>query len=109
MDPLRVYADTSVYGGVFDEDFSEPSHRFFDRVREGRFTLVLSAVVQAELRPAPESVRLLMDEMLHVSQIAAVTEAAIVLQQAYLAAGVVTPKSADDALHVALATVSSCA
>ena len=50
-----------------------------------------------------------MEEMLHLSHIAVVTEAAIALQQAYLAAGVVTPKSADDALHVALATVSGCA
>lgn len=35
--PIRVYADTSVYGGVFDEEFSVPSRRFFDRVRQGRF------------------------------------------------------------------------
>lgn len=27
--PLRVYADTSVFGGVFDAEFEEPSRKFF--------------------------------------------------------------------------------
>jgi len=47
---VRVYADTSVYGGVFDEEFSGPSRTFFERIREGRFTLVVSALVEEELR-----------------------------------------------------------
>jgi hypothetical protein len=38
----------------------------------------------------------------------AVTAEAVTLRQAYLEAGIVTPKSADDALHVALATVAQC-
>lgn len=28
--PIKVYADTSVYGGVFDEEFAEASQAFFD-------------------------------------------------------------------------------
>ena len=45
----RVYADTSVFGGVFDEDFEQASTRFLEQVRRGRFELVSSAVVQAEI------------------------------------------------------------
>ncbi|MCH7591985.1 MAG: hypothetical protein IH989_04280 [Planctomycetes bacterium] len=52
----RVYADTSVFGGVFDEDFQQASTRFFEQVRRGRFELVSSAVVQAEIDPAPDEV-----------------------------------------------------
>jgi len=26
--PMRVYADTSVFGGVFDEEFATPSRAF---------------------------------------------------------------------------------
>nr|VFK64670.1 MAG: hypothetical protein BECKUNK1418G_GA0071005_104917 [Candidatus Kentron sp. UNK]VFK71173.1 MAG: hypothetical protein BECKUNK1418H_GA0071006_105317 [Candidatus Kentron sp. UNK] len=37
------------------------------------------------------------------------TEETILLQRQYIDSGVVTPKSAEDALHVALATVSRCA
>ena len=31
--PLRVYADTSVFGGVFDEEFEDASRAFFDQIR----------------------------------------------------------------------------
>lgn len=30
----RVYADTSVFGGVFDEEFCDTSRTFFEQVRE---------------------------------------------------------------------------
>ena len=33
LHPIRVYADTSVYGGVFDEEFAKPSRAFFDLVQ----------------------------------------------------------------------------
>jgi len=37
-----------------------------------------------------------------------VTAEALTLRQAYLDAGILTPKASDDALHVALATISDC-
>ncbi len=46
--------------------------------------------------------------MLEYAEPADVTAEVRALQQAYLAAGIVTPRSGDDALHVALATVSGC-
>lgn len=39
---IRVYADTSVYGGVFDEEFTEASQSFFDLVHQGEYTLCVS-------------------------------------------------------------------
>lgn len=33
----RVYADTSVFGGVFDEEFCDTSRTFFEQVRKGNF------------------------------------------------------------------------
>ncbi len=36
---IRVYADASVYGGAFDEEFDAASREFFDAVRAGRFRL----------------------------------------------------------------------
>ena len=107
MSIYRVYADTSVFGGVFDSEFATASQAFFDQVGE-RFALVTSALVQAELTTAPDEVRNLFDCTLADAEIAAVSEAALNLQQAYLRAGVVTPKWATDALHVALATVTGC-
>lgn len=108
MDKLRVYADTSVYGGVFDEEFAGPSAAFFAEVRQGRFGLVLSPLVDDEMEDAPGSVRELFEEMRHFGQTVDVTEEAIRLQQAYLDANIVGPKWEADALHVAVATVCQC-
>lgn len=107
MSVYRVYADTSVFGGVFDSEFATASQTFFDQVGE-RFVLVTSALVQAELMIAPEEIRNLFDRTLIDAEIVAVSEPALRLQQAYLRAGVVTTKWATDALHVALATVAAC-
>jgi predicted nucleic acid-binding protein len=106
---IRVYADASVYGGAFDEEFDAASREFFDDVRTGRFCLVVSTVVRDELEDAPERVRSLFDEMRRIAEAADVTEDAVRLQQAYLAAGIVAQQWETDALHVALATESQCA
>ena len=105
---LRIYADSSVYGGAFEPGFQEHSLRFFEQVRQGRFALVTSAVVTRELGPAPPAVRRLGQEMLLHSEVLDIVPEAISLAGAYLLAGIVGQKSADDALHVALATVSGC-
>jgi len=46
---IRVYVDTSVFGGTRDAEFSEVSQRFFKRVHEGEFVLLLSTVTLREL------------------------------------------------------------
>jgi hypothetical protein len=109
MRGIRVYADTSVFGGVHDAEFDTPSQTFFDQVKNGRFSLVISAVVQDEMENAPENVHTFFDEMLKFAEITDVSEEAIELQEAYLQTNIVSPKYADDTLHVALATVSGCA
>ncbi|MEI6704473.1 MAG: type II toxin-antitoxin system VapC family toxin [Deltaproteobacteria bacterium] len=106
--PLMVYADTSVYGGVYDDEFSAASTRFFEVIRRGSFQLVLSEIVHRELSFAPAQVQGLFQEMLPLALLTPVTDEAINLQQAYIREGIVTKKSLDDALHVALATVSGC-
>jgi hypothetical protein len=103
---ISVYADTSVFGGVFDDEFKGPSQAFIDAVRAERFALVTSELVRQELATAPQAVRSLFEELLPVAEIAAVTDATLQLQQAYLDADIVSERFATDALHVALATVS---
>ena len=105
---IKVYADTSVYGGVFDEEFTEASRAFFNLVRTGDFTLCVSEVVHQELLVAPEKVNKLFQEFLLTAQLLDVKADALELQQAYIAEGILTEKWYDDALHVALATVGEC-
>ena len=103
---LRVYADTSVFGGCFDDEFRAESVRFFEEVRSGRFVLVVSDVILDELGLAPESVRRILADQ-PASQVEFVTssEESNGLKQAYLDAGIVGPASGNDAAHIALATI----
>jgi predicted nucleic acid-binding protein len=105
---VKVYADTSVFGGVFDEEFLHPSKAFFNEVQNGRFLLVTSAVVQAEISSAPAKVQDFFFSMTANAEVAELTQEVLELRQAYLDANIVTPKSKDDATHVALASISGC-
>jgi len=105
---VRVYADTSVYGGVFDDEFTKPSRVFFDQIDAGRYRLAVSPLLREELVDAPAQVRQWYERFAASSERVEVSEAAVLLQQAYLSAGIVGRKWEADALHVALATVSDC-
>jgi predicted nucleic acid-binding protein len=105
LPPIRVYVETSVFGGVYDEEFAEPSSAFFALAEADRFHLVISPLVIAELRDAPLGVRERFDRLQPILELVPVTDAVTALRDAYLAADVVTARWEDDALHVALATV----
>jgi len=105
---MRIYADTSVFGGVFDKEFAEPTKKLFYEIDAGRFTIVTSAIVEAEIEPAPQKIRDFFAHYETIAEIVDVTQEMLFLQQQYINSGVVTPKSAEDALHVAIATISRC-
>lgn len=105
---FRVYADTTVFCGAFDEEFEQASRIFFEQVYRGRFRLVTSVIVQQELEPAPPEVRNFFEKIIGIAGIVNPTEDILLLQQAYLDAKIVPPACAIDALHVAMATVSDC-
>jgi len=109
MKTIRVYADTSVFGGVYDDEFQQPSLKYFEQVKGGQFVLVTSAVVQDEMVAAPPTVRRFFEEILGFAEVADITESALDLCDTYVQAKIVTPMYSDDALHVALATVAGCA
>ena len=105
---MRIYADTSVFGGVFDDAFSMSSSVFFDQVRKNRFELVSSALVVDELAAAPERVRAFFLSFADSMRIRDISREAVTLRDMYLEAGIVGTASLADAQHVALATVFDC-
>ncbi len=105
---LRVYADTSVFGGVFDVEFRSATESFFDRIRWGHFQLVISPVVSMELEQAPDAVRNFFLEIAPLAELVSHSREAIDLRDAYLRHGILTPRCMTDALHVAIASVSAC-
>lgn len=107
MPTLRVYADTSVFGGCFDDEFAEDSKAFFGEVRAGRFTLIVSGPLLRELADAPEHVRNVLAG-LPAACLENVADSPEVesLSESYVQAGIVGRASWKDAAHVAAATVS---
>ena len=107
MHRLRVYADTSVFGGIADDHFSVASERFFAGVRAGRTVLLLSAETLRELAEAPDFVRELWQSLSPESvEEVALDKEVEELAEAYIAANVLGSASSSDALHVAAATVA---
>jgi len=63
MRRIRVYVDTSVFGGVNDDEFAEPSRRFLARIKRGEFTAVISTELLRELGSAPMTVKKELDDI----------------------------------------------
>ena len=53
----KIYIDTSVFGGYFDEEFAEHTIPLFERLKSEEFVLLFSTVTQNEFTNAPENVR----------------------------------------------------
>jgi len=103
----RIYIDTSVVGGCLDAEFAEESHALLRMARDGSAILLISDVLVDELHQAPERVRNLLTALPPESlERIEATEEALELQDAYVAANVVTESSKRDAFHVALATLA---
>ena len=102
----RVYIDTSVIGGYFDEEFEFYTKLFFEKVEQGKFKVILSDILTTELLGAPESAvtffkSISKKQIEYVDQ----TEDSIQLGEEYLKEGVVGKTSRTDCRHIALATL----
>lgn len=102
----RVYLDTSVLGGCFDDEFASWSNALIRNFRQRVFLPALSDLLAAEVNDAPESVRALYAELVQLNPaILTITPEVIDLASHYQQRGILTPKYYDDGLHIALATV----
>ena len=103
----RIYIDTSVVGGQFDQEFSADTQPFFAAVMAGKFVVVLSDLLEAELARAPQRVRDFLTTLptAQVERIRLTQDAADLADQ-YIAAKVVGPTSRADCQHIAMATLA---
>jgi len=108
MKRFRVYADTSVFGGCFDDDFADESRLFFSAIRSGKYTLVVSRTTLAELRRAPEHVRQVLAELPKdaIETLEFGEQISHLLRDAYLVAGILKAENKADAEHIASASVA---
>ena len=102
----RIYIDTSVVGGYFDEEFSDATQGLFKRFENNEIIFVVSDLLDLELIAAPQNVR----DLLHQYSSGKferiqLTEEAIKLADTYIAEKVVGKTSIEDCRHIALATI----
>lgn len=102
----RIYIDTSVVGGYFDEEFKEATAKLFERLDNNEIIFVVSDLLDLELINAPQQVR---EHLLKYSadkfQRVELTEEAIKLAGTYIDEKVVGKTSLEDCRHIALATI----
>jgi len=102
----RLYIDTSVFGGYFDEEFEAFTKPLFDRISNGEFIVLFSAITQQELAKVPANVQELAKSLKKENtEFIEETDEAAALASQYIAEKVVGQASFSDCLHIALATI----
>jgi hypothetical protein len=113
MRKLKLYLDTSVISHLDAPDTPDKMHDtlvLWEDIKKGRYAAYVSNLTLAELERCPEPKRTMMlDKLLEIeytgiSQDENVSE----LSNLYISAGGLSPKSKDDATHIAIASVNDC-
>jgi predicted nucleic acid-binding protein len=103
---MRVYADTSVFGGYFDSEFEESSNRLLKEFISGLKTAVISDLTLKEVEKVPSAVRKVFEEIPREhKEYVILNEEAMNLAQYYIKDGAATENHLVDAQHLAIATV----
>ena len=105
---LRVYVDTSVIGGCYDDGFKEGSIRLIDEFKIGLHIPVISEITLEEMNRAPREVQdVLVGLMDYDCEVVSETVESIELAQKYLAAEILSKNFENDARHIAVAVTSN--
>ena len=103
---MRIYLDTSVFGGYFDPEFELWTKILFAKIKKGEFKVIYSRLTDIELNPAPERVRNLAISLPENNmEFIGISDQALELAEQYLKENVVGKTSRGDCIHIALATL----
>lgn len=103
----RIYIDTSVIGGIFDEEFKEDTALFFDQLEKKEIVFVISDLFELELLNAPIVVQEVLSKYPeNFVERVFLSEEAIQLADFYISEKVVGKSSVEDCRHIAIATIN---
>lgn len=102
----RIYIDTSVVGGFFDEEFKDATQLLFERLEKNEVRFVISDLLELELSLAPRYISDLLlkypnDRFDHIE----LNQEVLDLADQYVKEKVVGKTSIEDCRHIALATI----
>ena len=108
MKPLRIYADTSVIGGCFDEEFRTESNALIQLFHNHKAQLLLSDLIMIELERAPDRIQKVITDLPdNVIEILNQSDESRRLRDQYMTEKIVGKSQTNDAHHVAIATVAN--
>lgn len=84
MKNIKVYVDTSVFGGVFDDEYKKASSIFFEQVKLNLFEIFISPIVSNEISLAPLQVQDFYTEILPQTKTIDISDEALKLRDAYI-------------------------
>jgi predicted nucleic acid-binding protein len=103
----RIYIDTSVIGGYYDEGFEDASRQLFERIVNKEFEVYFSEINDTELMNAPQRVKDIKDlipaDCFHYIEISEDVKALALL---YISEKALGKASRNDAYHIALASIN---
>jgi len=103
----RLYIDTSVMGGYYDEEFQEATRLLFKRIINKEFEVYFSEINEAELMNAPQQVKevknLIPSDCFYYAEMTDETKELALL---YISENALGQASRNDAYHIALASVN---
>jgi len=106
MKKQRIYLDTSIFGGLYDEEFKEYTEPLFERIKKSEFEIIYSNVTKQELENAPDRIRATVELLPKDSTVYVKSDIESAnLAKKYIDEGVVGPISYADCQHIALATI----
>jgi hypothetical protein len=107
MHKQRIYIDTSVIGGCFDDEFAKWSEIFISEILAGSKIAVISDVTIKEIEIAPRHIYKLFQKIIGTDiEIIQINDEIELLAEKYIEYKVITDKFKEDALHIAAASVS---
>jgi len=104
---LRIYIDTSIVGGFFDDIFEVETKALFQRLENKEVIFVISEVLEYELEQAKPHIKELLKKYdKDCLEYVKLTDEAINLANCYIAENIVSAKCLDDCRHIAIATIN---
>ena len=100
-----LFFDASVWGGYYDDVFTEDTRKLFHDVKSGMYSVIVSDLVIEELENAPQKIKDLLKEIKH--RLVEVTDECKSLADEYIKEKVVGETNKNDCNHISTATINN--
>ena len=104
---LKIYTDTSVLGGCFDDEFMEPSEQLIEEFKIGKKIILISDLTLREIEQAPTNVQKVLQFIpTENKEFVILDEDSKKLAQKYIEEQAINDTFIVDAQHIAIATIN---